>query len=94
MPARLHHRAAPGLEERICVLLEHIGFKLWHPLLEKKADTGDLVIVSGLRDFREHLGGELTITLLEDLGVGVEVHEMDLDLVAESIAWLKARQVG
>jgi len=84
---------SPGLDERICILLEHIGFKLWHPLLEKKSDTGNLVLVDGLRDFREHLGGELTITLLEDLGVGVEVHEMDLDLVAQSIAWLKARQV-
>ena len=31
----------------------------------------------GLREFREHLGGELTITLLRDIGRGEEVHVMD-----------------
>jgi 3-dehydroquinate synthase len=30
-----------------------------------------------LDEFREHLGGELTVLLLEDLGRGVDVHEMD-----------------
>ena len=83
---------APGLEERICVLLEHLGFKLWSPAIERTTPSGELVIVEGLRDFQEHLGGELTITLLSDLGTGVEVHEMDGDLVAQSIAWLKERQ--
>jgi 3-dehydroquinate synthase len=38
------------------------------------------------------LGGELTITLLSDIGVGVEVHEMDTELVLQSIQWLKERQ--
>ena len=46
----------------------------------------------GLQEFREHLGGELTITLLSDIGVGVEVHEMDTELVLQSIQWLKERQ--
>ena len=31
----------------------------------------------GLREFREHLGGELTVTLLADIGRGIEVHEID-----------------
>ena len=82
----------PGHEERICVLLEHLGFKLWTSAIEKKSPSGELVVVEGLRDFQEHLGGELTITLLQDLGVGVEVHEMDPALVAQSIDWLKERQ--
>jgi 3-dehydroquinate synthase len=81
-----------GHEERICALLEHIGFKLWHSALEKKSSSGEFVIVEGLRDFREHLGGELTITLLQDLGTGVEVHEMDAGAVIEAIGWLKERQ--
>ncbi len=83
---------APGLEERICVLLEHLGFRLWSSAIEKRTEAGDLVIVDGLRDFQEHLGGELTITLLDDLGIGVEVHAMDAGLVTEAIQWLKERQ--
>jgi 3-dehydroquinate synthase len=38
-----------------------------------------------LEEFREHLGGELTITLLEDIGRGIEVHSMNQPLIVESI---------
>jgi 3-dehydroquinate synthase len=44
-----------------------------------------------LREFREHLGGELTVTLLEDVGRGIEVHAMEEAWVLESIDWLKRR---
>ncbi len=81
-----------GAETRICFLLEHLGFKLWHPALEKRTAEGTLELMIGLQEFREHLGGELTITLLSDIGIGIEVHQMDTDLVLQSIAWLKARQ--
>ena len=37
------------------------------------------------------LGGELTITLLAAIGVGVEVHEMNVSLVNDAIGWLKSR---
>ena len=80
-----------GEEQRICFLLEHLGFKLWHPALEKKTPDGRHAVLEGLRDFREHLGGELTITLLADIGIGIEVHEMDENRVLEAIAWLKER---
>jgi 3-dehydroquinate synthase len=82
----------PGEEDRICYLLEALGFRLWHPALEKPNREGGLEVLRGLTDFREHLGGELTITLLRDIGVGVEVHEMDDALVADAISWLKSRQ--
>ena len=49
-------------------------------------------MIKGLKDFQEHLGGELTITLLKNIGVGFEVHEIDTSLVRESIKWLKERQ--
>lgn len=82
----------PGAEERIAFLLEHLGFRLWHPALEQTTPDGRLAVLEGLREFQEHLGGELTVTLLEEIGRGVEVHRMDEALVRESIAWLKARQ--
>jgi 3-dehydroquinate synthase len=83
---------APGIEDRVAALLELLGFRLWHPALEARASDGSHPLLEGLREFREHLGGELTITLLADIGRGIEVHEMDEGRVLDSIAWLKGRQ--
>ncbi len=82
---------AQGEEERICALLEYLGFDLWHPALAKTGASGDWVILEGLRDFQEHLGGELTVTLLAGIGVGVEVHEIDRERMRQAMAWLKDR---
>ncbi|WP_299554049.1 3-dehydroquinate synthase [Seonamhaeicola sp.] len=45
-------------------------------------------IINGLEEFREHLGGKLTIMLLKALGTGFEVHEMDKALVLASIDYI------
>lgn len=82
---------AAGEDERVCCLLEHLGFRLWHPALDKAGANGPEVL-AGLQDFREHLGGELTITLLSAIGVGVEVHEIDEPLMVECIGWLRQRE--
>ncbi len=84
---------AAGEDERVCCLLEHLGFRLWHPALDKGGPDGPAVL-AGLQEFREHLGGDLTITLLSEIGVGVEVHEIDVALMTECIAWLKQREAG
>ena len=49
----------------------------------------DPEVMRGLGEFREHLGGKLTIMLLEGVGRGVEVHELDETLVQRAIANLK-----
>ncbi len=82
---------APGEDERVHALLTALGLPTWHPLLESHNAEGQHAVLRGLQDFREHLGGELTITLLEGVGRGVEVHQMDEALILKSIAWLKAR---
>jgi 3-dehydroquinate synthase len=82
---------AAGTEDRVAAMLELLGFRLWHPALETRVADGTNALLAGLREFQEHLGGELTITLLEDIGRGVEVHAMDELMVLDSIAWLKAR---
>jgi 3-dehydroquinate synthase len=84
----------PGGDERVAALLEHLGFRLWHPALIRPGADGAPEILTGLREFQEHLGGELTITLLEGLGVGLEVHEIDPDLVMQAADWLRAREGG
>jgi 3-dehydroquinate synthase len=82
---------AEAQEERICALLEHLGFRLWHPALEAKRPAGNLAVLEGLREFREHLGGMLTVTLLVDIGRGLEVHEIDEVKMIAAISWLKER---
>jgi 3-dehydroquinate synthase len=81
----------PGAEVRVCKVLEGLGFRLWHDALDQRDATGERQVVEGLREFREHLGGELTITLLEAIGRGVEVHEMSLEGVGAAIDWLRER---
>ncbi len=83
-----------GEDIRICSLLEHLGFRLWHPALETTANDGSVAVIKGLRDFQEHLGGELTVTLLDAIGTGIEVHEIDETMMLEAIAWLKSREAG
>ncbi len=85
---------AKGEEERIVVLLETLGLRIWHAALDSTDPGGELAILTGLREFQEHLGGALTITLLGDIGVGVEVHQIDPALVRESLDWLRARERG
>jgi len=85
---------APGEEERICALLEYLGFDLWHPALAKSGASGEWVILDGLRDFQEHLGGELSVTLLGGIGTGVEVHEIDRERMRQAMHWLKDRAGG
>jgi len=84
----------PGLEDRVAALLELLGFDLWHPVLEARASDGSHPLLKGLNEFREHLGGELTITLLEGIGRGIEVHEMDAERVRSAIGWLKSRRTA
>jgi 3-dehydroquinate synthase len=80
-----------GQDERICALLEHLGFRLWHAALEAMQADGRLAVMEGLREFREHLGGELTVTLLEGIGAGIEVHVIDEAQMQAAIDWLKER---
>ncbi len=82
---------SPNQSERIISLLQTLGFRLWEDELLSRDEMGNLEVLQGLREFREHLGGTLHITLLRDIGDGVEVNEMDEALVLESIHWLRDR---
>jgi 3-dehydroquinate synthase len=79
---------AEGEDERVLAVLKRLGFNLWHGALRQQNAKGQLSLLQGLADFQEHLGGELTITLLAEIGRGIEVHEMDVELVGRSIDWL------
>ncbi|PWC88374.1 3-dehydroquinate synthase [Azospirillum sp. TSH100] len=83
-----------GEDVRVAVLLEHLGFRLWHTALARRDDAGRPLVLAGLEEFREHLGGRLTITLLAGIGLGVEVNDMDAALVESAIGWLSARETA
>jgi 3-dehydroquinate synthase len=68
--------------QRIIQLLQQLGFEITHPLLQ--VDGADSPILLGLQEFREHLGGELTIMLLIEIGKGEEVHEIDAEILKQA----------
>jgi len=74
---------------RIIRLIEELGFDLFANELLNVDSDGELMVMKGLEEFREHLGGELTITLLRSVGKGFEVHEMNDSVVVDSIQELQ-----
>ena len=85
---------AAGAESRVHALLKRLGFHLWHPALESRDAEGQWQLLRGLQEFREHLGGDLTVTLLRDIGVGEEVHQMDSQEILRSLVWLRRMEQG
>ncbi len=88
------YSAAMGLldavaAEEIVEYLERLGLPVWDDAMH---DTATLL--EGLVEFREHLGGELTVTLLEAIGRGVDVHEIDTTVMADAIRSLAGRQAA
>lgn len=71
---------------RIIQVMKTLGFELFAPELRGES------LNQGLKEFQEHLGGQLTIMLLEKLGKGIEVHEMDGKLIHRSVALLQSFQ--
>lgn len=76
--------------EEILDLIHDVGFDLWSPWLDRE-QRGRPVILAGLEEFREHLGGKLTITLVPEIGDKLEVHEMDEEAILKSLEELKTR---
>jgi 3-dehydroquinate synthase len=73
---------------RILDLLIKLGFELSHPIMQ--ISKSNSAILSGLEEFREHLGGELTIMLLDGIGSGFEVHHIDNEILINASENLKA----
>jgi 3-dehydroquinate synthase len=76
---------------RIIALLQALRLAVYVPELSRRLDTGDdpASVLAGLDEFREHLGGRLTIMLLHGIGRPFDAHEIRRDLVVRSIELLR-----
>ncbi len=68
---------------RVLRCLAAMGFPLDHPCLH---DTDALF--DGLEEFRQHLGGRLTITMLRAVGDPIDVHEVDGARMRQAIEYV------
>jgi 3-dehydroquinate synthase len=77
--------------KEILECIHGLGFPMFHEKLLSNLDqpTNQGSLLRGLTEFQEHLGGKLTIMLLEKVGKGKEVNEIDLKIMKESIHYLR-----
>jgi 3-dehydroquinate synthase len=66
--------------DRVLRCLADLGLPLDHTKLR---ETGPLF--DGLEEFRQHLGGRLTVTMLSGIGSPLDVHEIDRDRMCAAI---------
>jgi 3-dehydroquinate synthase len=69
---------------RVCDCLRQLGIPLWHDAIHPIER-----LMQGLEEFRQHLGGRLTITMLRGIGDPINVHEIDEALMKRSIEKLQ-----
>jgi 3-dehydroquinate synthase len=80
-----------SVAEQVFRVLDELKLSIYHPALDWLDEAGHRRVLGGLDEFREHLGGELTILLLEEVGRGIDVHQVDEVLLGECINELKTR---
>jgi 3-dehydroquinate synthase len=66
--------------QRVLQCMSDLGLDLDTPLLH---DTDALF--DGLEEFRQHLGGRLTLTMLNQVGKPIDVHTVDRELMCAAI---------
>ncbi|MFT4750365.1 MAG: 3-dehydroquinate synthase [Neolewinella sp.] len=78
--------------KRVIRCFQGLGFTIYHDALAATppAAGASPELIAGLEEFREHLGGELTIMLLKGVGQSTEYHEMDVPTIAKAMAYLRA----
>ena len=77
--------------DRILRLLTTLGFEVFAPELDYCDEGHQPAVLNGLEDFREHLGGKLTLTMLRRIGEGAEIHEVSLPKMTAALSELRRR---
>ncbi len=74
---------------RVLACLRDLGLPLADAALSRTDD-----LFAGLEEFRQHLGGRLTVTMLEGVARPIDVHEIDLPLMRAAIAQVRRFAAG
>jgi 3-dehydroquinate synthase len=82
--------APASLVERVFRVMRALRLAIHHPGLDQRGADGQREVLAGLDEFREHLGGELTLLMLRDIGNGIDVHEVDHKLLESCIDQLRS----
>lgn len=72
-------------------VFQELDWPVFHPLLVESGARGEPAIFDGLEEFREHLGGELTLLMLDGIGHPREVHEVDFPVMKAAIGMLEEK---
>lgn len=73
-----------GEGEAVRSALRRLGFALWTGLLDDRAG-----LLDGLEEFREHLGGRLTVSMLRAIGRAFDVHHLDREPLERALDRLR-----
>jgi len=71
--------------DRVIDCLRRLGLPVWDPIL----DSHRKQLLMGLEEFRQHLGGRLTVTMLADIGKPENVHTIDHQAMGGAIEQLR-----
>ncbi len=82
---------APADAARVLALLSALGFRTY---AEELHLDGGKPLLAGLEEFREHLGGRLTLVLPTAIGASTEVHAMPAERVRAAADELRARDLA
>jgi 3-dehydroquinate synthase len=76
---------------RAVELLEKLRLPTWDRHLDVRGAGQRRLVLDGIEEFREHLGGDLTVMMLAGIGHGREVRELDEHAIEAAINWIASR---
>lgn len=85
----LVHGLPADAANRVLECLDRLSLLIDHPSLHRTEE-----LFAGLEEFRQHLGGRLTVTMLKNIGQPIDVHEIDRARMRESIRIVAERVLG
>ncbi len=71
-----------AVADRTLATLQALELPIWDAALNES------IIFDGLEEFRQHLGGELTITLIRQVGEPVDVHAIDRSKMRDAMRYV------
>jgi 3-dehydroquinate synthase len=83
----LYSHQVHGLERSDALSAVQALLDLGLPIYDQHLESQK--IFDGLEEFRQHLGGRLTLTMLRSVGSAISVHEVDIAAMSSAIAMLR-----